>query len=719
MMSIDEQDAVRLDLDDGIAWIVFDRPDAKVNLLTEGVLSRFDDLLADIERHAAARTVAAVVVRSAKDGTFIAGADVAAIRAVKDAATGARLAAEGQAVFTRLERLPTPTIAAIDGACMGGGTELVLACDYRIATDSERTMIALPEVRLGILPGFGGTTRLPRLVGLQDALDMILTGNNVRPSKARRIGLVDEVVSAAILTRRAAEVARLFAVGEGPERRRRRGLGKRLLEDTAPGRRLLLREARKRLLNETGGRYPAPLKILDTIRRTLPLPVERALQVEARALGELIATPESKNLIHVFGLMERAKKRAPAGDAREVERIAVLGAGVMGGGIAHLAASEDVEVRLKDIDNRGLAAGLRAARERLDRSRERRHIDRREADAIMNRISPTLTYDGFGSVDLVVEAVVENMAVKKAVLREAEQAAPDDAVLCSNTSTLSITEMQLALDRPPRFCGLHFFNPVHRMPLVEVIRGRETADDTLATAFAFALKLGKIPVVVGDGAGFLVNRLLGPYLNEAGWLLEDGASIEGVDTALRDFGMPMGPFRLLDEVGLDVARHAAGVLHEAFGERMAPSPVLVALADTERLGRKGGRGFYLYEDGQEKGIDGDLYADLGGRGDAPDSDAVPKVEIQDRCLLMMVNEAARVLADGIAHDAADVDLAMITGTGFPPFRGGLLRWADSLGIDAVLGRLEILAAVHGERFRPAEPVRSIAAEDGTFYGSDR
>lgn len=717
-MSIDEQDAVRLEIDDGIAWITFDRPDAKVNLLTEGVLRRLDELLADIEHHATARTVNAVVVRSGKDGTFIAGADVEAIRAVNDPVTGARLAEQGQAVFSRLERVPVPTVAAIDGACMGGGTELVLACDYRLATDSERTKIALPEVRLGILPGFGGTTRLPRLVGLQAALDMILTGKNVRPSKARRIGLVDEVVSPAILQRRAGEVARSFALGEGPERRRKRGLVSRFLEDTAPGRRLILREARKRVLTETGGHYPAPLRILETVRRTLPLSIERALEVEARALGELIATPESKNLIHVFWLMERAKKRAPAGEPRPVDRIAVLGAGVMGGGIAHLAASEGLEVRMKDIDNRGLAAGLRAARERVDRSRERRHIDERGADAIMSRISPTLTYEGFGSVDLVVEAVAEKMAVKKTVLREAEEAAPAHAVLCSNTSTLSITEMQRALEEPPRFCGLHFFNPVHRMPLVEVIRGDETGDDTLATAFAFALKLGKVPVVVGDGPGFLVNRLLAPYLNEAGWLLEDGASIEDVDAALRDFGMPMGPFRLLDEVGLDVARHAAGVLHEAFGDRMAPSPVLKALEDTERLGRKGGRGFYLYEDGKEAGLDEDVFADLGGLGAPAEGRGVPKVEIQDRCLLVMINEAARVLTDGIARGAADVDLSMITGTGFPPFRGGLLRWADTLGAGTVLERLEELAAIHGERFRPADLVRSIAQEGGTFYGRD-
>jgi 3-hydroxyacyl-CoA dehydrogenase/enoyl-CoA hydratase/3-hydroxybutyryl-CoA epimerase len=716
-MSPEPSSAIRLEIGDRVAFIVFDRPDARVNILTDAVLAGLSGILEDIDQHAAARTVGAVVVKSGKPGSFIAGADVEAIRAVDDPVLGARLAADAQAIFTRLERLAVPTVAAIDGACIGGGTELVLACDYRIASDSEKTKISLPEVRLGILPAFGGTTRLPRLVGLQAALDMILTGKSVRPAKARRIGLVDEVVSPAIIQRRAEDLARSLADGGAvPEGRRRRKVVQRLLEDTAPGRRIVLREARKKVLAETGGHYPAPLEILETLRRALSLPVDRALEIEARALGRLIATEVSKNLIHVFRLMEGAKKRAPDGAAAPVERIAVLGAGVMGGGIAHLAASKGIDVRMKDIDNAGLTSGLRAARDRVDHSLERRHIDAREADAIMARISPTLTYEGFGSVDLVIEAVVEKMQVKKAVLRESQAAVGDDAVACSNTSTLSITEMQTALDSPERFCGLHFFNPVHRMPLVEVIRGDHTSDDTLATAFSFALELDKVPVVVGDGPGVLVNRILGPYLNEAGWLLEDGAAIADVDAALVDFGMPMGPFRLLDEVGLDVARHAAEVLNDAFGERMAPSPVMERLAESARLGRKGGRGFYVYEGGKERGIDEDVFAELGGRGGPSDS-GVPEEEILDRCLLVMVNEAARILEEGIARDAGAVDLAMITGTGFPPFRGGLLRWADRRGPAAIVDRLEELAAVHGVRFQTSERMRRIAAGGG-FYAAE-
>ena len=421
-MNAHAQDAIRLEIEDGVARIVFDRPDARVNLLTMAVLQRLDALLGDIEQHAAARTVGAVAVMSAKEGSFIAGADVSEIQAVEDPDRGAELAAGAQAVYTRLERLPVPTVVAIDGPCVGGATELALACDYRIASDSPRTKISLPEVKLGILPGFGGTTRLPRLIGLQAALDMMLTGKNVRPSKARRIGLVDEIVSPSILHRRATEVARGYVEGQEPPARKRRGLGTRLLDDTAPGRRLVLRQARRKVLEQTGGHYPAPLKILETVRKSLPLSVDEALKVEARAVGELVVTPESKNLIHVFWLMEGAKKRAPDGEAEEVERMGVLGAGVMGGGIAHLAASEGIEVRMKDIANEGLAAGLQAARERVDRAVERRHLNAREAEEVMHRISPTLTYDGFGALDLVVEAVVEKMSVKKVVLREAEEA---------------------------------------------------------------------------------------------------------------------------------------------------------------------------------------------------------------------------------------------------------------------------------------------------------
>ncbi len=709
------QATLTLDVDgDGVAWLVFDRPDSKVNILSSAVMARLDAHLAEVEEGARTGRVKALVVRSGKPRSFIAGADVAEIAGVQDVAEAEAGSRAGQEVFRRLERLPVPTIAAIDGLCLGGGAELALACTYRIGTNAPETRIGFPEVRLGIIPGWGGTTRLPRLVGLRTAVEMIVTGKTISARRALRIGLLDEAVPPTYLEER----TRRFAwerIDRGRKRSaRRKGLGTRLLEDTAPGRRLLIHTARKRVLGETKGHYPAPLAALDVLTRTLSLPLEQAFALEAETVGRLAVSDVSKNLIHVFELMESAKKAAPDAEARPVERAAVLGAGVMGGGIAQLLAYRGLTVRIKDIKEEAIALGLRHARELFDNAVRRGRLERREAERGMERISPTLDYSGFGIADVVIEAVVERMDVKKQVLREAEREIGAEGVLASNTSALSITEMGNELERPENFCGMHFFNPVHRMPLVEIVRGAATSDETLATIFGLTRRLGKTPVIVNDGPGFLVNRLLAPYLNEAGWLLEEGARIDDVDRTLLEFGMPMGPFRLLDEVGLDVSRHVAAILYEAFGDRMAPAPVMLALGETARLGRKGGLGFYRYEDGKEKGVDEALYAELGDAVPAERRDISSDL-IRDRCILVMVNEAARALEDGIVERAGDVDLALITGTGFPPFRGGLLRYADTVGLPVIVERLEGFQNELGVRFQPSPLLRELAAAGRTFY----
>ncbi len=715
------QAALTLEVDgDGVACLTFDDPAARHNILSTSLMATLDARLAEIEERARDGAVHALVVRSGKSGSFIAGADIREIAGITDPARGAAGAREGQRIFARLAALPLPTIAAIGGTCLGGGTELALACDRRIAADDDATRIALPEVRLGIIPGFGGTTRLPRLVGVRAAAELIVTGRAVSARRAERIGLVDERVPPSILDARAGEIALALAEARGGGERAAKpdgGLARRV-ENSAVGRKAILWAARKRVMKETGGHYPAPLAALDTIDRTLALPIEEALGVEAEAVGRLVVGDVCKNLIHVFFLMEGAKKAAPSAPPAPVERVAVLGAGVMGGAIAQLLAYEGVPVRLKDIRADALSAGLAHARALFDRAVERRKLDRTRARQAMSLISPGLDYAGFATADLVVEAVVERLDVKKTVLRETEEATPPGCVLTSNTSSLPITSIQDALSRPERFCGMHFFNPVHRMPLVEVIRGERSSDEALATAFALALRLGKTPLLVDDGPGFLVNRLLAPYLNEAGWLLADGAGIDQVDRTLREFGMPMGPFRLLDEVGLDISRHAGETLHEAFGERMRPAPPLAALGGTDRLGRKNGRGFYTYEEGREKGVDDAVYAEL-----APTVPAarrpIPPGAIRDRTVLAMVNEAARVLEERIVAGPGDVDLGMITGTGFPPFRGGLLRWADSLGLAEVVARLDALAGDVGPRFEPAPLLRERALAGLGFYDTAR
>ncbi|MBT8403657.1 MAG: enoyl-CoA hydratase/isomerase family protein [Gemmatimonadetes bacterium] len=703
----------------GVGHIVFDDPERSLNVLDEVVLAGFVDAL-DAARVAAGRgRLQVLVIRSGKPGSFIAGADIDAIGAIEGPDDGEAKARAGQAIFMDLEAFPAPTVAAIDGLCLGGGLELALACRFRICSDSPGTRLGFPEVQLGLLPGWGGTTRLPRLVGLQAALDPLLTGNRLRPSKARRIGLVSEVVPEGVFAERAVAFA-LEARDVPPgTSRRKRSLRTRVLDDTVPGRRIVLATARRRVVDKTGGRYPAPLKILDVLRSGLGRSVTEALALEARAFGELSATPAHASLLHVFHLREAARKTAravPGGTARAVDRIGVIGAGIMGGGIAQLAAYRDVDVRMKDIRDDAIAGGLQHARELFDTAVSRRKLRRSEADRKMARIRGGLDWHGFPTADLVVEAVVERLDVKRAVLTEAEGVLDDRAVLATNTSSLSVDAMAEALARPERFCGVHFFNPVHRMPLVEIVRGAATDLDTVATAHAFAVALGKVPVVCRDGPGFVVNRILGPYLNEAGHLLADGASVEAIDRVAVEFGMPMGPLRLMDEVGLDIARHAGDSMYAALGERLQPAAPLVALGETDRLGRKNGRGFYRYDKGREAGVDPDVLNALGEAvsrdGDAPDDGS-----IRERLVLSMVNEAARILEDRIVATAGELDLAMIMGSGFPPFRGGLLRFADAHHPRSLLEMLESLAAEVGARFEPAPTIRRLAAEDRGFYAA--
>jgi len=705
--------------DEGLAMVTFDDPDRSANVLTEAVMRRFSEIIEEVHTGAEAGRIRGLLVVSGKPGSFIVGADVDAIAQVESPEEGAEAARLGQAIYLELERLPIPTLAAIDGPCMGGGTELALACRYRVASDHPRTRIGLPEVQLGILPAWGGTTRLPRLVGLQAALDLLLTGKRVDPKRALKMGLVEEVLPHQVFREVALDYLRQRVEEGKVPTGSRRGFTQRLLEDTAPGRRIVLSTAKRKVEERTGGHYPAPFRILEVLRKGLGRSVEKSLELEAHAAGELLASRVSKHLVHVFQLRERARKgtgvEGPV-EPREVADMGILGAGTMGGGIAQLAAYHGLRVRIKDIEHGPVAEALQYAQGLFDRAVDKKRMDRREARAAMERISGGTEYTGFGQLDLVVEAVVERMDVKRQVLAEVEELAPEECVLTTNTSTLSIDEMAQALDRPGQFCGMHFFNPVHKMPLVEVIRGRETSDSAVATVYALALELGKVPVVVKDGPGFLVNRILAPYLNEAGHLLAEGASVKAVDAAATAFGLPMGPLRLVDEVGIDVARHAGEVLHDAFGERMIPSQPLVAIGETGRLGRKGGKGFYRYDNGDDKGVDPDIYEVLGSAVPARRND-VDESEIRARLVLVMINEAARVLEEGIARSAADVDLAMIMGTGFPPFRGGLLKFADEIHPRTLVERLEGYEAALGPRFATAPLLRRLAREDRGFYGA--
>jgi len=701
----------------GTGWITLDDPDRPVNVLTEMAMRGLGDALDEARAAAREGKIDALVIRSGKPDSFIAGADIDAIAGLEDPGEAEAKIRMGQAIFNDLESLPVTTVAAVHGACVGGGLELALACDHRVLSDGAKTTLQFSEVMLGLLPAWGGTTRLPRLVGLQASLDMLLTGRKTRARKAKKIGLATELLPADLFGPKVETYVRDLV-----DRRPEHAEGRlkhlvRVAKRSWPARKAILAIARKKVLETTGGHYPAPLRILKILDDHFVGPPEESLAAEARAAAELIVSPVCKNLLHVYHLREAARKGLTTVDAeaspREVRELGVLGAGVMGGGIAQLAAQNGVRVYMKDIRHEAVTSGLQHARSLFDRAVGRRRMARREAAQHMELIAGGLEYHGLRAADVVVEAVVERMAVKQQVLRETEQHVAATCVLATNTSSLSVDGMAEALEHPDRFCGMHFFNPVDRMPLVEVVRGAATSDRAVATVYAFALALGKVPVVVRDGPGFLVNRILGPYLNEAGFLLGDGAAIDQIDRVAKEFGMPMGPLRLIDEIGIDVSGHAGAALHEALGDRMCPSPTLTALGNTDRLGRKGGAGFYKYEKGREKGVDESIYELLGSV--VPPLREFDETQVRTRLLFPMVNEAARLLDEGIVATAADVDLAMIMGTGFPPFRGGLLRFADTLHLRSLLEGTRELHDKHGDRFEPAPLVVSLANDDRTFY----
>lgn len=702
----------------GIAHVVFDDPDRRVNVWSRETMDELDQVLDELgERD----DLAAIVFRSGKDDSFIAGADIDMLAGIDSADAARALSHRGQSLFQRVADLSVPTVAAIHGACVGGGLEFALACSFRIASDAGETRLGFPEVQLGIVPAWGGTQRAPRTVGLQDALTLILTSSRVSARKAERMGLVDQAVPAGRLVEIADDTAAAAARGREVPGGGSDGFASLLLEKNPLGRRLVFSQSRKKVRERTGGHYPAPFKAIETVETGLEKGLERGLEAEAEAVAELAATPAARNLMWLYRESEAAKRPPGEGEAREVDRVGILGAGVMGGGIAEVAAYAGLPVRLKDIDLDRVADGLAHAARIVGKARRRHKLSEREGRDLMNRISGTTAYAGFGRVDVVIEAIVEDLEIKRKVLAEAEAEVDEECVLATNTSSLRVDRMAEALERPERFGGLHFFNPVERMPLVEVVRGAATSDDALATLHGFARALGKTPVVVRDAPGFWVNRLLTPYLNEAAHLYAEGVAIEDLDGALEGFGLPMGPIALLDEVGLDIAAKVGKVLEREFPDRMKPSPLLRRLESTGRLGKKAGLGFYRWEGGERKGPDTGLRDELGlpgGRG--PAGEEAPVFDdgyLVARCLYPMVNEAARALAEDVVDSPADGDLALVMGMGWPPFRGGLLRWADEVGIQRIVDRLDEWAEAIDPRFAPAEPLRERARWRGGFYGA--
>jgi 3-hydroxyacyl-CoA dehydrogenase/enoyl-CoA hydratase/3-hydroxybutyryl-CoA epimerase len=671
----------------GLALLVLDPPHRKPAVLD---LPLMRDLATVLDKLAQDGGLEALVITGAEPTRFAVGADLDVLAQQTDAAVLERLALYGQAVFARIAALQARTVAAVGGPVPGGAYELCLACDVIVACDDASTRIGLPETQLGILPGWGGTQRLPRRIGVPAALEIVLAGKLHAPRAAYRRGLVDRLTQPQLLL----GVATDIAMGRRSVRTRERGAWAWLVDRNPLAIAVIGSKARADVQKKSGGHYPALPRALELVLAAPHTPLEQGLAAEARALGELGVSPVCKNLIGIFRMSEDAKKlaRLPDGEPRAIARAGVVGAGVMGGAIAGLLAERGVDARLADQSAAALDAAVLGHRAHVARALQRKRMEPHEARSAVDRLTSSVGVVGFAHLDFAIEAVAEKLEVKRAVLSEVARQVGERAILATNTSSLSVDAIAEGLPQPERVVGMHFFNPADRMPLVEIIRGRATTDEVVAATAKLALRLGKTPVVVRDVAGFLVNRLLGPYLDEAVRLLEAGVEPERIDRAAKAFGMPMGPLELIDEVGLDIAAHAAESLHAAYGPRMAPSPVLARLRGAGLTGKKGGQGFYVWSREQNgKVVRSTVSPTLHEHVRAPArGQEISDGSLVDQLVLPMLNEAWLALSERVVDSPRAIDLATIFGMGFPPFRGGLMRYGEARGHTNVLHALRAL-----------------------------
>ncbi|MFG0833434.1 fatty acid oxidation complex subunit alpha FadJ [Aeromonas bivalvium] len=703
---------------DGIGILTMDVPGESMNTLKAAFADEIRAVLAQVRAN---KDLIGLVIVSGKPDSFIAGADISMLDACTSAQDAQILSREGQEVFAEIEQLDIPVIAAIHGPCLGGGLELALACHGRVASDHGKTVLGVPEVQLGLLPGSGGTQRLPRLIGVAKALDLMLTGKQVRPKQAGKLGLVDEVVPPSILLDAAIKLAHKGK----PRHSLKRDLQGKLLETSGVGRKVLFDQARKGVMAKTRGNYPAPERILDVVRIGMEEGIQAGLAAESRHFGELVMTAESAALRSLFFATTQMKKEVSyqGAEPRKVSHVAVLGGGLMGGGIAYVTATKaGVPVRIKDVASAGIGNAMRYSHDLLAKRLKRRQILRSELEKQMSRLTGTLDYSGFHRVDLVVEAVFEDINLKHQMVQDVERECGEHTVFASNTSSLPIHQIAQGAARPDKIVGLHYFSPVDKMPLAEVIPHAGTSAETVATTLAFARAQGKTPIVVKDEAGFYVNRILAPYMNEAARLVLEGEPVEVLDGALQDFGFPVGPITLLDEVGIDVGAKISPILEQELGGEQFQAPkAFDKLLQDDRKGRKNGKGFYLYGKaaprnrltGKEgkKTVDESVYALLGVKPQA----RLAKRELVERCVLLMLNEAAMALDGGVVASARDGDIGAIFGIGFPPFLGGPFRYMDRLGIGELVARLEHYQQRLGERYAPCARLKAMAAEGLSFY----
>lgn len=702
--------------ENGIAHLVMDVPNETMNTLKAEFGDQITAMLSEIKNDQA---ITGVVVVSGKEGSFVAGADINMLANCQTADEATALSRQGQAVFDLMENFPKPIVAAIDGACLGGGLELAMACHARVCSDNVKTALGVPEVQLGLLPGGGGTQRLPQLVGIQKALDMMLTGKQLRAKQALKAGLVNDVVPHSILIETAEQLA--LAAKGNPKKikavKRKKSTLDKLLEGNTFGRKLVFDQATKTVVAKTKGNYPAPLKIIDCVRSGVEKSLARGYQVEADHFGNLVMSPESKQLRNLFfATTEMKKEHGVEGVAPEkVHKAAVLGGGLMGGGIAFVTATKaGIPVRIKDIAHKGINAALKYSYDILVKKVKRRFIRHSEMQRQLAGITGTTDYSGFHDVDIVVEAVFEDLTLKQQMVSDIEQHCRKETIFASNTSSLPIGQIAANAERAENVIGLHYFSPVDKMPLAEIIAHEKTSDQTISTTVAFAKRQGKTPIVVKDKAGFYVNRILAPYMNEIAQMLLAGEPVEKLDKALVDFGFPVGPMQLLDEVGIDIGAKIGPILQAELGDRFTPPQAFDRLIADGRLGKKANKGFYLYGAKAKRGkklVDESVYQLLG----ITPTGKLPAQDIAKRSVFMMINEAVRCLDEGIIRNARDGDIGAIFGIGFPPFLGGPFAYLDSLGAINVVNQLNQWASEHGERFVPCDALVKMAEENRTCH----
>ena len=699
----------------GIAHLVLDNPNERMNTLSALFIEEFLSVLDEIEKD---KSLKGLVVESAKPGVFVAGADIKWLKDLKTPQQCKSFAELAHEPFNRLEDLKMPTVAAIGGVCLGGGLELALACRWRVAADHKSVQIGLPEVKLGVLPGGGGTQRLTALVGIKIALELACAGKSVQPAEALKLGIIDAIVPLEELAVAATDfLKKKIDLGEDYSRPWHSAdyrYGSSNEEKDTESRKKLFGIVRQMTIKQTKGHVRAPMKIIDAVEEGAANGFRAGLKKEQAVFAEVLCSPEAKSLVDLF-LMQNAMAKVYGSKDRtikpaDVKKVGVLGAGLMGSGIAHSIIVTGRKVVMKDVNDEALNRGFKSIEGILLQDVKKGKMTEDKAKGIVELLQLTKSYEDFRDVDMVIEAVFEDMDVKHKTIEEVEKYIPEHCILASNTSSLAITELAKASKRPELMIGMHYFSPVNKMPLLEIIKGKNTAEKTTVTAVSVSHATQKIPIVVNDGYGFYTTRIVATYLAEALRCLSDGADVKTIDDALVGYGMPVRPITLMDEVGHDVGAHVLTIMSGVFPERFSDDLTKVTVADG-RMGRKNGKGFFIYEGGRRLDVDESVYALFRSRKKTD----LSKEEIVDRVVMNLLNEVAFCMSEGIVTEPLDAEIGMIFGIGFPPFRGGPLHAIDHMGVERAVKTLASLEAKWGSRFKAAPYLVSAALEKRSLF----